>query len=53
MSNSAQAVKDKLKSVSKDRWISYSRKNSYAKEVTFEETVSCLEQFIKIISSKV
>ena len=83
MSNSAQAVKDKLKNISKekfrgavektfrkrdfnadlitnlnivkesrvlkDKWISYSRKNSYARNIEFEETLECLEQFIDII----
>lgn len=35
--------------VLKDKWISYSRKYSYAKNVEFEETLKCLEQFINII----
>ena len=35
--------------VLKDKWISYSRKNSYAGDVEFEETLKCLEQFIDII----
>ena len=35
--------------VLKDRWDSYSRKNSYVKDVKFEETLKCLEQFIEII----
>lgn len=35
--------------VLKDKWISYSRKNSYARNVEFEETLDCLEQFIDII----
>lgn len=33
----------------KDKWISYSRKNSYARDVEFEDTLKCLEQFIDII----
>ena len=33
----------------KDRWISYSRKNNYARKIEFEETLECLEQFIEII----
>lgn len=41
MSNSAQAVKDK--------WASYARKNTYAKDIKYEETLECLEQFIEII----
>ena len=35
--------------VLKDKWISYSRKYSYARDVEFEETLKCLEQFINII----
>ena len=35
--------------VLKDKWISYSRKNSYARDVEFEDTLKCLEQFIGII----
>lgn len=35
--------------VLKDKWLSYSRKNSYARDVEFEETLKCLEQFIDII----
>lgn len=35
--------------VLKDKWISYSRKNRYARNVEFEETLDCLEQFIDII----
>ena len=37
--------------VLKDKWISYSRKNSYARDVEFQETLKCLEQFINIIVS--
>ena len=37
--------------VLKDKWISYSRKYSYARDVEFEETLKCLEQFINIIVS--
>lgn len=39
----------KESSVLKDKWISYSRKNNYAREVEFEETLECLEQFVEII----
>ena len=35
--------------VLRDKWLSYSRKNSYARDVEFEETLKCLEQFIDII----
>ena len=37
--------------VLKDKWISYSRKYSYARDVEFEETLKCLERFINIIVS--
>ena len=37
--------------VLKDKWISYSRKYSYARDIEFEETLKCLEQFINIIVS--
>lgn len=39
----------KERKVLKDKWISYSRKNSYARDVEFEDTLKCLEQFIDII----
>lgn len=35
--------------VLRDKWLSYSRKNSYARDVEFEETLKCLEQFIDTI----
>ncbi len=35
--------------VLRDKWLSYSRKNSYAKDVEFEDTLKCLEQFINIL----
>lgn len=35
--------------VLREKWLSYSRKNSYARDVDFEETLKCLEQFIDII----
>ena len=37
--------------VLKAKWISYSRKYSYARDIEFEETLKCLEQFINIIVS--
>lgn len=37
--------------VLKDKWISYSRKYSYARDVEFEETLKYLEKFINIIVS--
>ena len=33
----------------KDKWTSYSRKNSYARNLEFDETIKCLEEFIDII----
>lgn len=33
----------------RDKWTSYSRKNSYAKNLEFDETIKCLEEFIDII----
>ena len=33
----------------RDKWISYSRKNSYARNLEFNETIKCLEEFIDII----
>lgn len=33
----------------KDKWTSYSRKNSYAKNIEFNETIKCLEDFIEIL----
>lgn len=33
----------------RDKWTNYSRKNSYAKNLEFEETIKCLEEFIEIL----
>ena len=33
----------------RDKWTSYSRKNSYARNLEFDETIKCLEEFIDII----
>lgn len=44
---SLNIVKESM--ILRDRWTSYSRKNSYARDVEFEETLKCLEQFIDII----
>ena len=33
----------------KDKWASYSRKNSYAKNIEFGATIKCLEEFIEIL----
>ena len=33
----------------RDKWTSYSRKNSYARNLEFDETIKCLEGFIDII----
>lgn len=35
--------------VLRERWLSYSRKNSYARDVEFEETLECLEKLIDIL----
>ena len=35
--------------VLKEKWASYSRKNSYAKDLSFDETIKCLEEFVKLI----
>ena len=35
--------------VLQDKWTSYSRKNSYARNIEFDETIKCLEEFIEII----
>ena len=35
----------------RDRWTNYSRKNSYARNLSFDETIKCLEEFIDIIVS--
>ncbi len=35
--------------VLKDKWVSYSRKNSYAKNLEFGVTIKCLEEFIEIL----
>ena len=35
--------------VLQDKWTSYSRKNSYAGNIEFDETIKCLEEFIEII----
>ncbi len=33
----------------RDKWKNYSRKNSYARNLEFDETIKCLEEFIDII----
>ncbi len=33
----------------RDKWVSYSRKNSYARNLKFDETIKCLEDFIEIL----
>ena len=35
--------------VLRERWLSYSRKKSYARDVEFEETLECLEKLIDIL----
>lgn len=33
----------------REKWISYTRKNSYAKDLNFDETIKCLKEFIEIL----
>ena len=33
----------------RNKWANYSRKNSYARNLEFDETIKCLEEFINII----
>ena len=40
-------VKDS--NVLREKWISYAKKNSYAKDLDFDETIKCLEDFIKVL----
>lgn len=44
---SLNAVKDSK--ILRDKWVSYSRKNSYARSLEFDETIKCLEDFIEIL----
>lgn len=44
---SLKVVKDSK--ILKDKWTSYYRKNSYAKNIEFDETIKCLEDFIEIL----
>lgn len=44
---SLNVVKDSK--ILRDKWTSYSRKNSYARNLGFDETIKCLEDFIDII----
>ncbi len=44
---SLNVVKDSK--ILRDKWTSYSRKNSYARNIEFDETTKCLEEFIDII----
>ena len=46
---SLKVVKDSK--ILKDKWTSYSRKNSYAKNIEFDETIKCLEDFLGILIS--
>lgn len=39
----------KKSAVLSDKWIRYYRKNSYSRNLTFDETIKCLEEFIDII----
>ena len=44
---SLNVVKDSK--ILRDKWASYSRKNSYARNLKFDETIKCLEDFIEIL----
>lgn len=44
---SLNVVKDSK--ILRDKWVSYSRKNSYARNLEFDETIKCLEDFMKIL----
>lgn len=35
----------------REKWISYARKNSYATDLDFDETIKCLEEFIDMLLS--
>ena len=39
----------KNSSTLKQNWNAYSRKNNYAKEMEYEDTIKCLEEFIEIL----
>ena len=39
----------KNNSTLKQNWNAYSRKNNYAKEIEYEDTIKCLEEFIEIL----
>lgn len=39
----------KNNSTLKQNWISYSRRNNYAKGIEYEDTIKCLEEFIDIL----
>ena len=39
----------KNSSVLRERWASYAKKNSYAKDVSYDETIICLEAFINML----
>jgi hypothetical protein len=44
-------AKIKDSEILKDRWRSYSRKNSYAKDVSYEDVIECLEALVKVIET--
>lgn len=44
---SLNVVKDSK--ILRDKWVSYSRKNSYTRNLEFDETIKCLEDFIEIL----
>ncbi len=39
----------KESTVLKEKWTSYARKNNYARNIDFNETIKCIEEFIEIL----
>lgn len=39
----------KNSNILRKKWLSYSRKNNYAKNLDFDETIKCLQQFIELL----
>ncbi len=35
--------------VLKEKWMSYTRKNNYARNIDFNETIKCIEEFIETL----
>ena len=45
--NTLTKIKDS--EILKNRWKSYSKKNSYAKDVSYEDVIECLEALVRVI----